>query len=740
MAWSDIRVSEAVHGFLQRTAAASPHVDGLWLVPPDGRTANSADFFPFPDISVTDRTYFQALRERDELHYGEMIVGRIKGNFNFNLSRRRFPRDIFNGVILVTSSLSYFTDFWEQASEGPFVAGIFREDGEILVRYPLLGRCRGRLSEDSPLLDQMQESDDNVYQSISSLDGRARIYGYSRIGETPLFIGYGVPNRHVLANWRNEMLRMGLVALMATALLGIAAATILRQNRSLGATAVSWRRTAEELEREVDKRLRAEDVAAERKRLLDEVRALTAQRQSILENMAEGVIALDARGCIIYANREAMSSSDPFRGDRNSPRWSTRAGSSPPTDRTSIRRMRPTGRRFVARPSRTRVSRAQPGRSRRRLLLPRRRDPRCRRPARGSRPHLLGCQRAEAGGGTPGTPDARAGPPGPQHAGHDHGHDPHQQRAAAEQGGVRGGLERARQRHGADAWHPVGRPVEGRHDRPPRRRRSVSAADARQLVLEGDREVMLPPKEAADLALALHELATNATKHGAWSVPEGRVALRWQRDREAGRPILRVRWKETGGPAIARAPERRGFGSILLQGIFAGEQRASVAYEPDGLRCTMSVPILDEGRAAASAEPPAVDAPPEAGQGSLAGLRILVVEDEAIVRLDLVQILRDAGATMIAEAGSLEEGLARAEETPVDAAILDRNLNGKGSEPVARLLAERGAAIIFVSGYGSAPRGTGPGSPGHANLQKPVSPATLVTTLASAVAARRARS
>jgi hypothetical protein len=115
-----------------------------------------------------------------------MIVGRTKGTFNFNLSRRRAPREDFNGVILVTSSLDYFTDFWTQASAGAFVAGIFRQDGEILVRYPLLDTLPQNLAVDSPMLDLMQSSDDEVYQSISSIDGRERLYGYSRIGTTPL--------------------------------------------------------------------------------------------------------------------------------------------------------------------------------------------------------------------------------------------------------------------------------------------------------------------------------------------------------------------------------------------------------------------------------------------------------------------------------------------------------------------------------------------------------------------------
>jgi hypothetical protein len=65
MDWETIRTSEDVHRFLAATAASSPHVDGLWLVPPDGRTANSAEFFPFPDVDVTDRDYFLALSEHD---------------------------------------------------------------------------------------------------------------------------------------------------------------------------------------------------------------------------------------------------------------------------------------------------------------------------------------------------------------------------------------------------------------------------------------------------------------------------------------------------------------------------------------------------------------------------------------------------------------------------------------------------------------------------------------------------
>lgn len=115
-----------------------------------------------------------------------MIVGRTKGTFNFNLSRRRSPRDAFNGVILVTSSLEYFTDFWEHVNSEAFVAGIFREDGEILVRYLLLDGLPEHPDEDAPLLQRMRAADDGVCRSVSSRDGQSRIYGFARIGETPL--------------------------------------------------------------------------------------------------------------------------------------------------------------------------------------------------------------------------------------------------------------------------------------------------------------------------------------------------------------------------------------------------------------------------------------------------------------------------------------------------------------------------------------------------------------------------
>ena len=104
-------------------------------------------------------------------------------------------------------------------------------------------------------------------------------------------------------------------------------------------------------------------------------------------------------------------------------------------------------------------------------------------------------------------------------------------------------------------------------------------------------DVLLPPAAAQALSMALHELATNATKHGALSSAGGRVAVSW-RVTEGGR-TLRLRWAEAGGPPVAGAPERRGFGSRVVEATLRGQLGGTVRklWEPDGLICEIAVPL-----------------------------------------------------------------------------------------------------------------------------------------------------
>jgi two-component sensor histidine kinase len=103
---------------------------------------------------------------------------------------------------------------------------------------------------------------------------------------------------------------------------------------------------------------------------------------------------------------------------------------------------------------------------------------------------------------------------------------------------------------------------------------------------------VLPPGTAQPLAMAVHELATNAAKHGALSVPEGRVSVSWRLEGGAA-GVLRLRWAEAGGPPVAGPPARRGFGSRVLDGTVRGQLggAVSLAWARTGLVCEMAVPL-----------------------------------------------------------------------------------------------------------------------------------------------------
>jgi PAS domain S-box-containing protein len=108
--------------------------------------------------------------------------------------------------------------------------------------------------------------------------------------------------------------------------------------------------------------------------------------------------------------------------------------------------------------------------------------------------------------------------------------------------------------------------------------------------------VRLSPRSAIPLAMALHELATDAARHGALSVPQGRVAVTWSlvpKDPGEGEPRLLLRWRESGGPALAGPPARRGFGSRLLERGLALELCGTVRmdFAPGGLVCEIEAPL-----------------------------------------------------------------------------------------------------------------------------------------------------
>jgi two-component sensor histidine kinase len=106
----------------------------------------------------------------------------------------------------------------------------------------------------------------------------------------------------------------------------------------------------------------------------------------------------------------------------------------------------------------------------------------------------------------------------------------------------------------------------------------------------GGGEVRVASRCTLMISMVLHELATNATKYGAWSNRTGTVTVDWAKIDRGNAEWLRLTWRETGGPPV-QAPGRNGFGSRLIEQSLSGVGgTATVEYDPAGLVCILECP------------------------------------------------------------------------------------------------------------------------------------------------------
>jgi len=232
---------------------------------------------------------------------------------------------------------------------------------------------------------------------------------------------------------------------------------------------------------------------------------------------------------------------------------------------------------------------------------------------------------------------------------------------------------------------------------------------------------------AQALGMAFHELATNATKYGALSDESGCVDLGWKTVRSTeGEEVFVIEWIESGGPPVA-APSSIGFGStvICLLAERSLDAKVELNYLPTGLTWRLQCPrgVVEERAAGVSPKPRA----PEQHESSEQRPRVLVVEDEAIVALEIEQNLQNAGFDVVGPAARVSEALELLEEFGCDAAVLDINLGTETSEPIARMLSDKGTPFVTVSGYSQDQRPSG--FSGGAFLAKPLRTELLVAQL-----------
>ena len=103
--------------------------------------------------------------------------------------------------------------------------------------------------------------------------------------------------------------------------------------------------------------------------------------------------------------------------------------------------------------------------------------------------------------------------------------------------------------------------------------------------------VALKPEAAQNLGLALHELAVNAEKYGALSVPSGQISIIWDRREDAKGHALELDWCEKLGPKV-KVRRKKGFGSMVIERnlVRALDAEVNLDFDPDGLRCHIVIP------------------------------------------------------------------------------------------------------------------------------------------------------
>ncbi len=214
--------------------------------------------------------------------------------------------------------------------------------------------------------------------------------------------------------------------------------------------------------------------------------------------------------------------------------------------------------------------------------------------------------------------------------------------------------------------------------------------------------VMITASASQALGMALHELATNAAKYGALSIKSGRVIISWNLLSDAaGMARFTLSWIESGGPLVAK-PTRLGFGSTVIGSMIKMSLGcdAKIDFAPTGLiwRIDCLAAGLIEGSALSAPQSNGAAVKQEPAQDS-GRHRVLVVEDEPLIAMDIAHTLSEAGYDVIGPASSVAQALALIAQSGCDAAVLDTNLGAETVEPVARELIRRGLPFIASSGY-----------------------------------------
>lgn len=213
-----------IHKLLVQQAAIMPQLHGLFIYGPDGQWLVT-DKEVIPEMANNaDRDYFQYHRTHEDrgVRIGDVVKSRSTNDLIIPVSRRlNNPDGSFAGVLLGTVKVSYFVDYYGDFKiddKGALV--LATRSGTILVRRPFVASVIGKSLVNSVIFrNYLPTSNQGVAEAKAVVDDTERLYGYRALTTYPLVVEAGLSRESIIAPWRRDLLKTGLVLICLIAIL-----------------------------------------------------------------------------------------------------------------------------------------------------------------------------------------------------------------------------------------------------------------------------------------------------------------------------------------------------------------------------------------------------------------------------------------------------------------------------------------------------------------------------------------
>ena len=576
MPWSEVERSRELYDFLQRLDARLEQIGTVWIVAPDGRVVHGSSIFPPPHQQDGERPYLEAIRAGEQLHISEIYRGQPSNLPLFSMAlRRESESGAFDGGIVATVSVQYLEAFYATVlPDEDRVISLTRSSGHQLVRHPAIEEPQ-RFMPGSAIMKAIVAGDQGLFVTAGRTEGIERIVAYKRLKDYPVFVTFGLSKSDVLVDWYKNML--GFAAIAVAASLSLLSITWLAYKRvqSQAALQQGLMRTKRELEAIMRERTAALSASEQRLRLATEAAELGAFEWRVDDDV---MVWENSRMYEIFARspgdgpigRAQLLESVVDPADVADVVTALKASVEAGSVHIVCRIRRPDGVRWIellgrfvqgpdGMPARligmvADITERKIGEEHLRLLM-------------GELNHRVKNTLASV--------QSMAFQTARNATSIQEFRDAYWARLAA--------LARAHDVLTRHAW-------EGAQLYEVAQETLAPYGVDERIGIDGP-PVTLAPNGAVTLSMVLHELATNAAKYGALSVPDGSVSLQWKVI-EDHPPAVEMVWRESGGPAVTR-PTRRGFGSRLItQGpVHDLDATVSLRFDSEGVVCTITIPV-----------------------------------------------------------------------------------------------------------------------------------------------------